>query len=42
MAGKTQGDFAKQQLEKIDSVLDEYESSLGLSKFQEDLYDGMA
>ena len=41
MAEQTKGDLAKQQLDKIDSVLDEYESSLGLPKFQEGLYDGI-
>ena len=32
-------DLAKQQLEQVDSVLDEYESSLGLPVFDSEFYD---
>ena len=32
-------DFAKEQLAKIDTVLDEYETSLGLPKFSADFHD---
>jgi len=35
-------DLAKQQLEKLDSILDEYESSLGISQFRDDLNDESA
>ena len=42
MASKTQGDLAKQQLDKIDNVLDEYESSLGLPKFSNEFHDDTA
>tara|TARA_R110000824_G_scaffold282601_13_gene470903 strand:- start:92 stop:580 length:489 start_codon:yes stop_codon:yes gene_type:complete len=33
---------AKEQLEKLDSVLDEYELSLGIPKFNSDFYDDTA
>ena len=36
------GGYAKEQLDKIDSVLDEYESSLGLPKFNNDFHDDTA
>ena len=36
------GDFAKEQLDKLDSVLDEYESSLGLPKFSYEFHDDTA
>ena len=36
------GGFAKEQLDKIDTVLDEYESSLGLPKFNDDFHDDTA
>tara|TARA_B100000809_G_scaffold43298_1_gene37592 strand:+ start:743 stop:1231 length:489 start_codon:yes stop_codon:yes gene_type:complete len=35
-------DFAKEQLDKIDAVLDEYETSLGLPKFNADFHDNSA
>lgn len=35
-------DFAKEQLAKIDTVLDEYETSLGLPKFNVDFHDSSA
>ena len=35
-------DFAKEQLAKIDTVLDEYETSLGLPKFNADFHDDAA
>ena len=36
------GGFAKEQLDKLDSVLDEYESSLGLPKFSYEFHDDTA
>ena len=36
------GGFAKEQLDKIDSVLDQYECSLGLPKFNDNFYDDTA
>jgi len=52
MASKTQkiinnrdekgGDYAKEQLDKLDKVLDEYESSLGLPVFSHEFHDNTA
>jgi len=36
------GGFAKEQLDKLDSVLDEYEYSLGLPKFNHEFHDDTA
>ena len=36
------GGFAKEQLDKLDNVLDEYESSLGLPKFSNEFHDNTA
>ena len=33
---------AKEQLEKLDTILDEYESSLGIPKFRDDFHDDSA
>ena len=35
-------DYAKEQLAKLDAVLDEYESSLGLPAFSDNFHDDTA
>ena len=35
-------DRAREQLEKVDSILDEYEASLGIPKFRDDFHDDTA